>query len=270
MAEEVLTDNKRSLAYPAATLEECFDVLNAIKALGGKSCSAQAIATKMGVSITTKSFKAKISSSKQYGFIDNIKSVIQLAERGRSLIYPTSTVVERNVLLECFQSPPLYAKLIQNFLGKALPSTEKLSNELIKPLYGITVTAKDNAAECFVKNAEFVGALQNGILTFENVATVEQLSENIEETEEDISEEVNNKTDTQKSIQSSKQTSIANTGYHFQIPMLSGATAEIYLPDNIKIIDLDFFEQAVNCMLPLFIKNLKTTLSESENKTESE
>lgn len=270
MAEEILTDNKRSLAYPAATLEECFDVLNAIKALGGKSCSAQAIATKMGVSITTKSFKAKISSSKQYGFIDNIKSVIQLAERGRSLIYPTSTVVERNVLLECFQSPPLYAKLIQNFLGKALPSTEKLSNELIKPLYGITVTAKDNAAECFVKNAEFVGALQNGILTFENVATVEQLSENIEETEEDISEEVNNKTDTQKSIQSSKQTSIANTGYHFQIPMLSGATAEIYLPDNIKIIDLDFFEQSVNCMLPLFIKNLKTTLSESENKTESE
>lgn len=270
MAEEILTDNKRSLAYPAATLEECFDILNAIKALGGKSCSAQAIATKMGVSITTKSFKAKISSSKQYGFIDNIKSVIQLAERGRSLIYPTSTVVERNVLLECFQSPPLYAKLIQNFLGKALPSTEKLSNELIKPLYGITVTAKDNAAECFVKNAEFVGALQNGILTFENVATVEQLSENIEETEEDISEEVNNKTDTQKSIQSSKQTSIANTGYHFQIPMLSGATAEIYLPDNIKIIDLDFFEQSVNCMLPLFIKNLKTTLSESENKTESE
>ena len=36
MAEEVLTDNKRSLAYPAATLEECFDVLNAIKALGVK------------------------------------------------------------------------------------------------------------------------------------------------------------------------------------------------------------------------------------------
>ena len=274
MAEEILTDNKRSLAYPAATLEECFDVLNAIKALGGKSCSAQAIATKMGVSITTKSFKAKISSSKQYGFIDNIKSVIQLAERGRSLIYPTSTVVERNVLLECFQSPPLYAKLIQNFLGKARSEERRVGKEclleLIKPLYGITVTAKDNAAECFVKNAEFVGALQNGILTFENVATVEQLSENIEETEEDISEEVNNKTDTQKSIQSSKQTSIANTGYHFQIPMLSGATAEIYLPDNIKIIDLDFFEQSVNCMLPLFIKNLKTTLSESENKTESE
>ncbi len=271
MAEDAIMDNKRSLAYPAATLEECFDVLNAIKALGGKSCSAQAIATKMGVSITTKSFKAKISSAKQYGFIDNIKSVIQLAERGRSLIYPTSTVVERNVLLECFQSPPLYAKLIQNFLGKALPVTEKLSNELIKPFYGITVTAKDNAAECFVKNAEYVGALQNGILTFENVATVDQPSEEIDETEEGILEEItNNKTDTQQAVQNSRQPNIANTGYHFQIPMLSGATAEIYLPDNIKIIDLDFFEQSVNCMLPLFIKNLKTTLSESENKTESD
>lgn len=53
-------------------------------------------------------------------------------------------------------------------------------------------------------------------------------------------------------------------GYRFQIPMLSGATAEIFLPNNIKPIDLEFFEQSVNCMLPLFIKNLKATLTEDE------
>lgn len=121
----------------------------------------------MGTSITTNSFKAKISSSKQYGFIENIKSVIQLTERGRFLIYPTSNDVERNILLECFQSPPLYVILIQSYLGKALPAVDKLANELIKPLYGITTTAKDLAAECFKKNAEYVGALQNGILTFD-------------------------------------------------------------------------------------------------------
>lgn len=259
---------QKSALYPAATIEECLEILNILKSLGGKSCSVQTIADKIGVSITTNSFKAKISSAKQFGLIDNVRGVIQLTERGRSILYPTSSVIERDILIDCFQSAPLYIKIIQSFMGKALPSPERLANELLKPMYGITVAGKDLAADCFIKSAEYLGIIQNGILSFdklENTDTetvVENVDDGIIETQVEIQDKKST-TQTEKSV-------AFNSGYHFQIPMLSGATAEIYLPDNIKIIDLDFFEQAVNCMLPLFIKNLKTTLSESENKTESE
>lgn len=249
------SEKQRSSLYPAATIEECLEILNIIKGMGGKNCSVQSIADKMGVSITTNSFKFKISSSKQYGLIDNIKGVIQLTERAKTLLYPTVGVSEKEILLACFQSAPLYAKIIQNFLGKALPSLEKLANELmIKPEYGITVTAKKVAAECFIKNAEYLGVLQNGILTFdvsheEEVVAMEDV-QSISPKEEPIE----SKTTTSREPEAPK------SGYRFQIPMLSGKNAEIYLPENISETDLEFFEQSVNYMLPLFIKNLKTTL----------
>lgn len=268
MDEEKKNERQKSALYPAATIEECLEILNILKSLGGKSCSVQTIADKIGVSVTTNSFKAKISSAKQFGLIDNVRGVIQLTERGRSILYPTSSVIEKDILIDCFQSAPLYIKIIQSFIGKALPSPERLANELLKPMYGITVAGKDLAADCFIKSAEYLGIIQNGILTFdksENTdaeTTVENVDDEITETQVEVQDKKST-TQTEKSV-------ALNSGYHFQIPMLSGATAEIYLPDNIKIIDLDFFEQAVNCMLPLFIKNLKTTLSESENKTESD
>ena len=118
MGEENTSVKQRSAAYPAATMESCRDILNAIKALGGKNCSYQTLADKLGVNVTTYSFKAKISSSKQYGFIENVKNVIQLSERGRLLVYPTQNVTEKEILLGCFQNPTLYGKIIQNFLGK--------------------------------------------------------------------------------------------------------------------------------------------------------
>ena len=262
MGEEKTIEKQRSAAYPAATMESCYDILNAIKALGGKSCSYQTLADKLGTSITTYSFKAKISYSKQYGFIENIKNVIQLSERGRLLIYPTQNVNEKEILLGCFQNPTLYGKLIQNFLGKALPPTDRLSNELMKPYYGITATGKDVAAECFIKNAEYVGALQNGILTFDNILDVEVpvSAESVEKGDGDTVSppSENNNIIPQRPIASSV------LGYRFQIPMLSGKSAEIYLPEDISETDIDFFQKSIEVMLPLFMNNLREKLAEKD------
>lgn len=262
MSEEKNVEKTRSLAYPAASIEECLEVLEIIKSLGGKPCAPQAIAEKLGVSITTYSFKAKISSSKQYNFIDNARNVIQLTEHGRSLIYPTANVNASQLLLDSFQHPQLYAKLIQAYEGKALPAEDRLANELLKPNYGLTVAAKDIAAKCFYRNAEYVHALENGILSLARSTQSEEAqvednntaSPNVSEHEQIDCKSL----DTQKTKQS--------VGYRFQIPMLSGAIAEIFLPADIKVIDLEFFEQSINYMLPMFIKNLKDTLEVNEDK----
>ena len=247
-------------------MESCRDVLDAIKALGGKNCSYQTLADKLGVSTTTYSFKAKISSSKQYGFIENFRSIIQLSERGKLLIYPTQNVNEKEILLGCFQNPTLYVKIIQNFLGKPLPSVEHLSNELMKPYYGMTATGKNIAADCFIKNAEYIGALQNGILTFDNI-----LDSGASSTEDDIVTNLENgatpTSDNNISMASNGSSGMQHyvspvtAGYRFQIPMLSGKNAEIYLPDDISETDIDFFQRYVEAMLPLFMDNLRKKIS---------
>lgn len=269
MGEENTSVKQRSAAYPAATMESCRDILNAIKALGGKNCSYQTLADKLGVNVTTYSFKAKISSSKQYGFIENVKNVIQLSERGRLLVYPTQNVNEKEILLGCFQNPTLYGKIIQNFLGKALPSIEHLGNELMKPYYGITATGKNTAAECFIKNAEYVGALQNGILTFDNIldtGTSSLEDDSINDIEDCTTSESDSATKaTNDSSNANTQNSTPpTTGYRFQIPMLSGKSAEIYLPDDISETDIDFFLKYVEAMLPLFMSNLRKKLAKED------
>ena len=258
-----ICEKQRSAAYPAATMESCYDVLNALKSLNGKNCSYETLASKMGVSVTTYSFKAKVSSSKQYGFIENLRNVIQLSERGKALIYPTQAVNEKEILLGCFQNPALYGKIIQNFLGKPLPPNDKLANELMKPFYGIKASGKDIAADCFIKNAEYVGALQNGILSFDNIVDTKSpvLQEEMEECPSP-DQEVNT---TDFALSSTSKTvnspSPALSGYKFQIPMLSGKIAEIYLPNDISDADIDFFEQSSHFMLPLFLKNLRDKIA---------
>lgn len=260
--EEKKPDKVRSAAYPAATIEACYDVLNAIKSLGGKSCSYQAVADKMNTSLTTYSFKAKISSSKQYGFIENLKSVIQLSEYGRQLVYPTADTNEKAILLECFQAPILYSKLIQAYQGKALPPANKLANELIKPIYGITTAAKDIAADCFVKNAEFVGALQNGLLTFDGILEVSSTMafDNVDSSSTDSNSTTPEINSTNSKPNTPQTTPTSKSGYKFQIPMLCGGAAEIYLPEDITPTDIDFFEKSIDVMLPLFMANLKERL----------
>ncbi len=264
MKDDIISEKQRSAAYPAATMESCLDVLNALKSLNGKNCSYETLAAKMGVSVTTYSFKAKVSSSKQYGFIENLRNVIQLSERGRALIYPTQTVNEKEILLECFQNPALYGKIIQNFLGKPLPSTDKLANELMKSSYGIKASGKDLAAECFIKNAEYVGALQNGILSFDNVLDIKTSSPQ-EEVEEDFAS-VQGTVVSDESCTSYSKKPITQgqltSGYRFQIPMLSGKSAELYLPDDISDADISFFEQSITFMLPLFLKNLRDRMAD--------
>ncbi len=270
MGEEKTTEKQRSAAYPAATMESCYDDLNAIKSLGGKSCSYQTLADKLGTSVTTYSFKAKISSSKQYGFIDNVKNVIQLSERGRLLIYPTQNINEKEIILGCFQNPTLYGKIIQNFLGKALPSIDRLSNELIKPYYGITTTGKDVAAECFIKNAEYVGALQNGILTFDNIldSGAQTSIDGVENRDSDSNKNANNTLQSSDNdIISQRPITPSTIGFRFQIPMLSGKCAEIYLPEDISETDIDFFQKSIDVMLPLFMNNLRERLIK-KNTTE--
>ena len=154
---------ERSAQYPIVTWEASLDFIKVIDSLKFKQVSYNEVAKKLGLSnVTTKSFTGKISTARQFGLISVSNKTLQLTAVAKNILYPTGTDT-RYLAIECFKSPPLYARLIERYEGKALPSEEVLSNILMME-YRITQSAKDNAARVFLDSADSLGLIQGGVL----------------------------------------------------------------------------------------------------------
>ena len=162
--EQERVKREKSPLYPAATIEECYEFIKIIDSLGGKVVSYSSILGVMGLtSPTTKSFLNRVGASKQFGLITTGGSTAQLTDAAKKILYPTNSHSAVELLKECFDKPPLYAKLIERFRDKAIPPKSQLSNILMNE-YRIIKNSKDHAAECFVSSAEYLGFVLNGVL----------------------------------------------------------------------------------------------------------
>ena len=147
---------------------------------------------------------------------------------------------------------------MERYNDQAVPAEEKLSNILLQE-YSITRSAKDVAAKRFLASAEYAGILQNGVLVLNNTAA----------NEENISAEVDKTANVRNEEKIEEETIAAESkyiqpkvleGYHFAIPTLSGATAQVTIPKEITAKDLDYILLYIQSMLPAFIENLKSEL----------
>ncbi len=245
---------EKSALYPAVSIGTCYDFIKEIDSLGGKAASYASILTTMGLtSPTTKSFLSRISASKQFGFITTGGSTAQLTDLARRILYPNKGDDEsKRLLVEAFGNPPLYAKLIERFNNKAVPEKKQLSNILMND-YRIIKQVKDNAADCFIQSADYLGLLVNGILCMD--AYYDRQAENyIKEDNVDISDSVNINTKKENIISDSEE------GYHFEIPTLGKKTARFYIPDGVTEKDIDYIKLYIENMLPAFLDNLKSEI----------
>ena len=248
--EQSKTKRDKSPLYPAATIEECYEFIKIIDNLGGKVVSYSSILGVMGLtSPTTKSFLSRVGASKQFGLITTGGSTAQLTDVSKKILYPTGTDSAKKVLRECFDKPPLYSKLIERFVNKAIPQKGQLSNILMNE-YRIIKNSKDNAAECFISSAEYLGIITNGVLCMEDDALLQEVIESTVTTNANI----------QGDASRANQTESAIGTYNFEIPTLGGQSARIHIPENVTEKDLDYIDLYVKNMLPAFIQNLKEKL----------
>ncbi len=269
---------EKSALYPAVTIEQSIEFVKQIESLGGKAVSYASILSLLKLSSpSTKSFLSRISASKQFGFITTGGSTVQLTDSARHILNPTTDDEKKRLLAEAFNKPPLYIKLLERFKNKALPQKEQLSNILMHE-YHIIKSVKDRATECFIKSAESVGLLQNGILYAgldendiknENICKNDkpiQIKENTDAQTEQITQPAQETQEqTQNQIQTQAQGQAQNnlkTGYNFEIPILSGQTAKFYIPDGVSEKDIDYIKLYVEKMLPVFLDNLKVEIGE--------
>ena len=259
MVEEVVKGTKeRSALYPAVALNECIEFIELVNKLGGRKVALTSIADAVGVSTTTYSFKAKISSSKQFGLIKSAGGAVELSDTAKRLLYPTDDISTKELLLQCLMPAPLYRKLIERYDDQAVPTEERLGNILLQE-YSITRSAKDIAAKKFLASVEHAGILQNGVLILnpnsdegdgerQDVVPKDQTASNIDSGNE------------KQYAVATQAKGLQTEGYHFAIPTLSGATAQVTIPKEITAKDLDYILLYIQSMLPAFIENLKDEL----------
>lgn len=269
----------KSALYPAVTIEQTVEFIKKISEWSGnKAISYSTIYTNMGLSSPhTKSFLYRISAAKQYGLITTGGNTAQLTEAAKHILNPVSNDEKGQLLIKVFTNPPLYAQLIERFKNIEIPPKEQLANILMHN-YNIIKPVKDKAAECFIKSAESVGLLQNGILYAgldendiknENICKNDkpiQIKENTDAQTEQITQPAQETQEqTQNQIQTQAQGQAQNnlkTGYNFEIPILSGQTAKFYIPDGASEKDIDYIKLYVEKMLPVFLDNLKVEIGE--------
>ena len=246
---------EKSALYPAVTISECYEFIKQIDSLGGKAVSYASILGLLGLtSPTTKSFLIRISSSKQFGFITTGSSTAQLTDLAKRILYPSNGEAEsKQLLIESFGNPPLYAKLIDRFKNKAVPPKSQLSNILLNE-YRIIKQVKDNAAECFIESASYLGLLQNGVLCLD-------LTEDKDPSvPHNLNEEVPASSSEEHIKNRENKINEQGVGYNFEIPTLGKKTARFYIPDGVTEKDLDYIKLYIENMLPVFLENLKSEI----------
>ena len=179
----------KSRKYPATSIEDCIDFLKKVEKFNGP-VGYQQMADVYGVSTTTNSFKARVSSSKQFGFVEADGQKIVLTKTAKNLLYPISEDSREIILNDAVIKPSLYKELIEKYNGKQVPNLNTLSNVLFND-YSIIKTSKDAAAKAFIDTLTYVGVIKNGILMY-NVPVSDNEDPSTDETEVKDNEILNN------------------------------------------------------------------------------
>lgn len=244
------TVKERSPLYPIFSINETLDFVREIVKIGGKKVSVETVATVIGMSVKTNSFKSKISTAKQFGLIRGSGGAVELTDLAKKIVYAVSDSETQKALIECFLSAPLYRKIAERYENQAVPPVDKLGNILLLE-YGITKNAKDIAAGKFIESAEQIGILKNGIILLDADEVLDPAPVQYE------APTVNSDTPIQKTNAMSQP---EESGYRFTIPTLSGSMAHVVIPQDVTEKDLDFISLYIQNMLPAFISNLKEEL----------
>lgn len=247
---------ERSALYPIMTVEECFDVVGIIDGIGGKVFSISAIAQAMGMSEKTNSFRAKISTLKQYGLVQGTQNTYKLTEIAKRYLYPVEDKERRNSMIEAFLSVTLYKKLVEKYENQALPSQERLSNLLLGKEFGLTKNTKDIATELFLTSLKQLDLVTNGVLILnpEEQKDNEEVAKDLDLARRDV---VENKTVTGGQEVKEDRNLVIDKYYNFEIPTMSGSVAKIIIPQSVTKKDLDFIQMYIENMLPVFLNNLR-------------
>lgn len=160
MATKIKNESaKTEAAYPVYDLGEAVKVAEAVRDLGGGNApvTKSLLAQHLKYAETGPSFFQRVAASRAFGVIDG-RGSYSLTDLGKQYFYPTVENGKEAAAVKMLTFPKSFSILVQKFDGGKLPSNEMIGN-IIHAEADIPVSKKNILAGCFVRSAQFIGAI---------------------------------------------------------------------------------------------------------------
>ncbi|MGN6222746.1 hypothetical protein [Pseudoxanthomonas sp.] len=144
--------DRSSVEFTYNGLDDCEELTNAIRSVGGTGCSLDALAAKMDQSATGGGFRMKVYSTRTFGLCDVSKGHIELTALGLRII-DSSHVKQARV--EAFLNVPLYRQMYEQLKGQPLPPMAAIERMMLNA--GVAPKQKERARQVFIRSAKHAG-----------------------------------------------------------------------------------------------------------------
>lgn len=233
---EIKITKEKSALYPYYDLKESLDFTKVVQRLAGKGMATEELlAAELGNSKTTKSFRYKISSARQFGFIVKTKEGIQITNRARQILNPVNESDIHELLKESFTLPPLYKKLIKTYDGEQLPKIDSIANLMYTQL-NIARAVKDRAAKIFINSANFAKMIDES----GKLSTTEDEYPDENRTEDKLDDFIEKPT---------SETDVSIDYQKVQMALAGGRNAKLIVPRDISIEDVERMKKLIDLLV---------------------
>jgi hypothetical protein len=108
-------------------------------------------------SITSGTFRLRVSNASTYGLTENERGEVHLTELGRRIVDPEQ---EATALVDAFLAVPLFARIFENYKGFTLPGVAAL--EKFMRDVGVAPKQTGKARQAFLRAAKQAGFFAHG------------------------------------------------------------------------------------------------------------
>jgi hypothetical protein len=164
-------------AYPYWGLSQAIEMVQAVRRAGGKEAQSDAVMKEMGIAAKTdRRWTYGVPSAKLFGLVERVgrgdSGKLRITDMALRITNPVTPEAGRVAKIAALKTPELYVKLLEQFAGHPVPTSEGLKNLLFTE-YGIVESMAMMAAEAFidsVKAADLVTPL--GLIVLDGAVTV--------------------------------------------------------------------------------------------------
>jgi hypothetical protein len=155
-------ETQQSDSYPLYDLQEAIKIAETVRDLGGgnSGVARSLLAKELKYAETGPSFFQRVSASKAFGLIDG-RGSYSLTDIARQYFFPVVENGQQAAAVRILSTPKAFSVLVQKFDGGKLPAIETIGN-IVHTDAGIPVSKKNTIAGCFIRSAQFIGAIDSG------------------------------------------------------------------------------------------------------------
>lgn len=152
---------QKSPNAPAYNLQECQEDARRIFRIEGQALlSRESIAEHLGLASQSGPFNRKLSSLRQYGFLDPLGKDFRVSDLFLRVDQSYDDIDRRRALREALGRPAIFQSLLTHYENSGIPSDLNLTNQLLVR-YRFTKKNAETVAKAFLESCRLAGIFQN-------------------------------------------------------------------------------------------------------------